>query len=122
MRKALLGMSADAKENAAKQGVRPFKNPARRRCAEPTTLTTPGAVRHHLSMDIARAIEAVKFVRQMVYIGRYRSAGEVVLEALRLLEKRERLRSARLQEKRRRGRELNKQRFGPPEPAQSVVP
>ena len=52
-------------------------------------------------MNVSLTPELERFIREKVGSGRYHSASEVVREALRLLEERERLRELRLEELRR---------------------
>ncbi len=49
-------------------------------------------------MNVSLTPELEKFIAEKVASGRYASASEVVREALRLLEERERSRAARLEE------------------------
>ena len=52
-------------------------------------------------MNVSLTPELERFIREKVDSGRYHSSSEVVREALRLLEERERLRELRLEELRR---------------------
>lgn len=60
-----------------------------------------------------------RFIRQQIESGRYTSASEVVRDALRLLEGRERLRQAALEEYREKIREGKES--GPGAPAEDVL-
>ena len=52
-------------------------------------------------MNVSLTPELERFIREKVDSGRYHSSSEVVREALRLLEERERLRELRIEELRR---------------------
>ena len=69
-------------------------------------------------MNLSLTPELERIVREQVESGRYRSSGEVVREALLLLEERERARAQREEELR---REIQKGiDSGPPIPAEEV--